>query len=255
MTRRRLLVSGVVVLVVSLIAGGVLLVLAARQVASAIDDMARAPVGCETTLSFTETGTFWAFVETRGSSSGTAGGACELPESWDLSTPPQVDLTLTDASGAGIALVPDPSLDYGVGGSAGTSVASFEIDEPGEYVLRVQSGEAGFAVAVGRNPDDAGLVLGVIALAVAGVGAIVALVLVVKGARRKPPRTAVPPPGAVWRLGMPVPGAPAGSTAPPPPPMWTPPPPAPPAAPPAGGPSSWAPPGWQPPEPTVRDDA
>jgi hypothetical protein len=272
-SRRRLLLAAVGGLVVGLVAGGALLFAASGQVESAVDGLARAPVGCETTLTFTGTGNFWIYVETRGEASAGGEGSCALPPSWDVSSAdaPEVELTLTDSDGGGVALEPGDSLDYDVGSAEGTSVATFELSAPGDYLLRVRSAETGFAVAVGRDPNDAGTVLAVAGVAVAGVAVLVALVLAVKGIRRTAPRTVVAAPGAVWQ-----PGPPDGAAANvPPPPVWTPAPPSAPPPPPSGGPTlpggprlaptsapatpttppTWAPPTWQTPDAPVRDDA
>ena len=59
-------ILGVVALVVGVVGAIVLWVLSSKRYDDAVSDLAPAPVGCDTTLDFDQTGTYTFFVETAG---------------------------------------------------------------------------------------------------------------------------------------------------------------------------------------------
>jgi hypothetical protein len=211
------------VIVLAGVAGGLGLYLwGGARYQSAVGDMARAPVGCTTTLRFTETGRFWMYSERRGELS-QAPGDCDAATSWDIDGElPRVALELVGADGDAASTTRDSSRSYDVGAFTGTSVRSTVITEPGTYTLRVDARSGGFAVAVGRDPAGAGSVLRNLGVMVAAIAVVVAVFVLIIGSRRPSRPT-----------GLAVSEGAAGS--PWAPPVWSPPPaPLPP-------PSSWPP--------------
>ncbi len=69
---------------------------------------------------------------------------------------------------------------YDTATSSGTSVESVAIDVPGDHVLRVESDDAGFVIAVGRDPNDGVLLLRLLAVGVALVGIVIGVSLLVR---------------------------------------------------------------------------
>jgi hypothetical protein len=224
-TTRRSMLTALVVLVVGVLVGLGLYTWGGRLHESAVRDQARAPVGCTTTLRFTETGRFWVFAERRGQLSEVPGN-CAAAASWDIDGElPRLALELLGPDGEEVATVRDSSKSYDVGDFEGTSVRSAVIDEPGLYTLRVDARSGGFAVAVGRDPADAGSVLRNAGVLVAAVAVVIAVLMAFAGPRRS--RRAR--------------NERSGNSAPPTwsPPAWDPPPPASPA--PLPPPSAWPP--------------
>lgn len=255
-----MLVVGALVLVGLAAAAALLWAAGDRRRADNVAGFARAPVGCETTLHFSSTGTFQLYAETSGEFEVLA-GECDAPRGYhrDPGDVPEPNLTLLDPNGDELALAPAAGDDYDVDGFVGTSIHEVRIDSLGDHVLTVEAidGEA-FAVAIGRSADEGVTLLrtGSIAALIAGI--VVGGLLLALGMRRRsvpgpqpepwsPAQTAWPssPPG------FPVPPATTGAAAPgtastPPlsPPTLQEPPPTSPVAPAPGSP--WAPPGAPP---------
>lgn len=203
---------GLFLLLAGLVGGGVLYVLATQRPERAVDGFARAPVGCTTTLEFTETGTFYVFEES---------GAAEAVEveCTQVATP-GVEL---DASFPGDlvpeAVAADDTLSYDIGGVEGRSVRRVEIVEAGQYQVAVVGDDLTKVAAIGRDPDDGVADLRRTALIVAVVGTLVGLaLLVLSGRRSRRAATTAPPDGPGWPTGLtvstdtPEPGAPSAST-------------------------------------------
>jgi hypothetical protein len=240
-----LFIVGLALILVSLVAGGVMLAVAAGQQQTAIEDLARAPVGCLTELDFTETGTFYVYAETRGVIGEVDGTCSNADRDYEFDEAPRVTLVLTDEDDEFLDLERTSGLDYDSGDFAGTAVRRFEITDEGSYILRVESREDDAVVAVGRDVTEVGTGLGAAGLivAVAGVlGGLVVLVLAFVRRRRRgtpepnvpagqvpsaPVAVATPPAPATW--GVPPHTAGPPSTPPPPPApddaFWRPPPP------------------------------
>jgi hypothetical protein len=212
-SRRGLLIGfGVVLVVGGLVAAVALWSLGAERQKSAVEGFARAPVGCDTTLDFVETGEYLVFIETAGQLDGVRGD-CDLEGSYDLSgATPDVAVTVVDPAGESIDLDRSfVSIDYDESGFVGSAAFTLDISETDDHVMRVQSNEGDvFVVAVGRDPSD-----GVAALrggaAIAGLfGLFAGLVFILLGARRSKVTIAAGP----WTPGAPnagpVPFTPVG---------------------------------------------
>lgn len=160
------IVAGIVAVVVGVgvaIAGWFV---AESQVGRAASGLARAPAGCDTTLEFTDTGTFVVFVETTGRLDEVP-GACEAPTRYDHDGElPAVDVAVTGPDGRSVAIVETSVESYATGSFAGEPIGEIVIDGVGRYVVRVQSdattsdlgtSDAGtVVVSVGRDPSAAG---------------------------------------------------------------------------------------------------
>jgi hypothetical protein len=179
---QRVLLVGAVALVASIVATAVLLVVAQRRYDDAVQGLARAPVGCDTTLEFTSLGTFEVFIETRGTLEELAGG-CEAPSTYLRTTerPPRVQLLMVGPSGDGIDFERTSPSTYEADGFAGTAHRRVRVTETGNHVIRVTSPDSDFVVAVGRHPDDAAYPAEQGAIAVGILGGLVAVTLLVWG--------------------------------------------------------------------------
>lgn len=256
--RTGMLAAGVALVVVGVLVAAGLWYAAGERYDDAVRGLARAPVGCDTTLDFATGGTFVLFVETTGTI-GDVAGDCDVPASYDTVSDdlPAVALTLWDPNS--LELDPDDALElernaglsYDAAGFVGQSIRSVEIETPGDHVLRVESDSSDFVIAVGRDPDDGVGTLRAGSIIAALVGLIGGGMLLVIGARRRP---AAVPPGPAWPVG----DSPGWVTTPPTsPPLATPP-----ADPPQGVPGEL--PAWEsvmgppsaplPSAPPVRDD-
>lgn len=136
-----------------------------------IADFARAPAGCDTTLTFERQGRYVVYVETIGAIE-RIDGDCEVEGSYSHpgQTDPVFELVIVDADGTPLALGAHAGIAYDADGYVGSSVASVQIDGPGRYVMRVASPVDDFVVAVGTDPDDAAgvLRLGAISVLIGG---------------------------------------------------------------------------------------
>ncbi|MEX0846717.1 MAG: hypothetical protein WD023_02980, partial [Ilumatobacteraceae bacterium] len=193
--RRRtgLVIVGVVLVVAAIVTTVALLLAASAAADRGVRDLARAPVGCTTTLQFEEGGSFIVYDETVGEIGALEGDCPNGSDEYlfEGSGTPQADLRLVDSSGDVVSLEAEDSKEYDANGSKGTSVASMRIATAGEYRLTVTSSDSNFAVAVGKDPNASadtlrtlGIVFGVLLL-------LAGIVLVVLGLRRRPaPATA-----------------------------------------------------------------
>jgi hypothetical protein len=197
--RTGFLVAGIVVLIVGLIAAVGLWYSAGQRQSDAVRDLARAPVGCDTTLNFEVAGEFLVFLETEGEISAVT-GSCVAPGSFgQLGSPrnlPPVRLALTGPDGSDVALDTRTGVDYDSDGSAGQVIRTFVVGTPGDYVLRVEptngSEPAGYAIAIGRDPSNGVQPLQLGAFAAGITGLIVGLSLIAVSRRRGTPEALVP---------------------------------------------------------------
>jgi hypothetical protein len=248
-----MVLGGLVLVLVSLVAGGVMLFLAAGQQQAAVEDMARAPVDCLTELDFTETGRFYVYVETRGELGELDGTCSNADRDYSFDEVPRVTLVLSDEDDEILELERTSGIDYDIGAFAGTAVRTIEIEDEGSYVLRVESRENDAVVAIGRDVSDVGAGLGAAGLLTAVVGALIGIALVViallRRRRRQRDSSTVAPSAAMGSAGgwAPAPGGGPVAT-PPAPATWGTPPhtvsPGQPAAPtpPSSDDSAWRPP-------------
>lgn len=184
---------GLFLLFAGLVGGGVLYIVALRRPGQAIDGFARAPIGCTTTLEFTETGTFFVYEE--------AGAPVEITTAGcDPAADPSADFGIEFVGDLLPALtVDDGGVSYDVDGFDGRAIQRIEIDVVGTYSVAVSGDDVTVLAAVGRDPDDGVDDLRQLAVIVAGVGAALGLVLLVLAGRRsKHAAVAIMPSGPGW---------------------------------------------------------
>jgi hypothetical protein len=207
---------GLLLLLGGLGAGAVLFVNAGSQYKAAVGNLQRSPVGCDTGLNFTSTGTFTFYVETVGSV-GDLGGDC-VNASRSYARPPDaplpvVALTLKDASGTEVRLDRASGSSYDVGGYVGQVARTITIDQLGQYTLSVESDANDFAIAIGRDPASDYDNQRLVALVAAVGGLVLGARFILLGLRR-----------TVRRAGSAqAPQTPATQPANWPPPVWPPP--------------------------------
>lgn len=214
-SRRRVRVALGAIFVVGGLVGAVVLWNAGSQRrSSAIENYARAPIGCDTTLDFAEPGEYLLFVETTGSLDEVRGD-CEVQGAFDNADGdvPDVDITLVDPDGDDIDVDRSSGdVEYDADGFRGVAQFSVDIEARNDHVLRAESDvDVVVVVAVGRDPNE-GVVAFRTGAVAAGVGGLLAgLVFLFLGVRRS--TTAVPAgpwtPGVAPRPGGFVPGGPA----------------------------------------------
>ena len=218
--RTGVIAIGVVVLVVGAIAALWLWLAADERYDDGVIGLARAPVGCDAVLDFDDTGEFFVFVETTGRVADVRGD-CDVAGVYDLEARPEVDVTVLDPDRRPLELTPDAGVDYDRAGFQGTSVATVEVTEAADHVIRVESDTVGFVVAIGRDPQAGAGVLRVAALGVGVLGGGLGLAIVGLGLRgrrsidERPGRYApmAPTPGESWYATGP-PTSPPGSPPP-----------------------------------------
>lgn len=215
-TSNGLIAAGVVVLIVGLLTAAGLWYSAGQRRDDAVRNLARAPIGCVTTLDFAEPGRYLLFFETRGEIGDIVGDCGEAGEfEWTGASPPSTTVTLTDPEGRPVGFDSVGGISYDAAGSSGSAVQQFSVDTPGDHLMTVDAAPEGFAVAVGRDPNDGVALLRAGAALALAAGVVIGGAMFVLAARRTP----VPP------------GPPAGS--------WL-------HAPPGAAPGAAAHPGWQP---------
>jgi len=229
--RRGLLITGLVVLLVGLIGGGAVIAKGMSNYKNAVHSLARAPVGCTTTLVFDKADKFIVYIETKGKL-GQLSGDCEAKGSeysHEGDKLPKVSLKMTNNAGDEITLPAATGASYDVDGYVGTQNRSLEITAAGTYRMDVESDDTDFAISIGKNPKDDNDLLSVIGGGIALAGLIVGVLLMLLGLRRRKPAPVIV--DARNPMG-PLPGwgaSPYPSTMPPAPPtLGAPPPPPPP---------------------------
>jgi hypothetical protein len=221
--RKGLIVLGLILFLGGLLGGGAIVAKAMSNYEDAVGSLARAPVGCTTTLVFDKPATYTLYAETKGKL-GELGGDCEATAG-TYEHPgdklPKVSLTLEDPNGNPVDLQRGVTASYDANGYVGTAVRTVNIDQAGTYHLNVESDETDFAVSIGKDPKADNEKLTQIGGGVALGGMVLGLILFLLGLRRRRPDVAMtdirnpagPLPG--WPPGPYAGVAPAG---PPPPP-------------------------------------
>lgn len=243
--RKGLLALGGIVLLGGLAAGIGIAGAGQSTYEKAVVNLARVPVGCDTEIEVEDSATFVVYVELAGEIGDLRGDCDNVDTDYERDDEPDVDIAIFDGDDE-VDIERYDGTSYDVDGFVGTAVGRVELEEGESYVVRVQSDDDDFAVAIGRDPKGDADTAATIGVVVAGAGLLVGIVLIVLGLRRRP---IAPGPGLpTFPLGEPTPfGAPApGSAAP----VASPPlaPPAPPALggagmpPPAPESGPWAPP-------------
>ena len=183
---------GLFVLFAGLVGGGVLYVVSQQRPSRTVDGFARAPIGCTTTLEFSETGTFYVFEEA-GIRSESSDAGCS-----PVATPGEA-FGVEFTSVLQPELTSDTSVSYDVDGFDGRSVQRLDIVEPGEYSVAVTGSDLTVVAALGRDPNEGiddlrrtGLVL--------AIGGIVLglLLLTLSGRRSKRASVVTNPEGPGW---------------------------------------------------------
>ncbi len=198
--RPRLLIwLGLAAVVGGVVGAALLYLMSGSADDEAAKKLARAPVGCTTTLQFDRTGTFLFFVETKGSV-GDVGGDCPVTDdSYDSTgSNPDVTLTLVDRDDSDVTIDDSTGVSYDAAGFVGSSIQSVQIDEPGTYRLTVDSPDDEFVISVGTDPNEAADSMKTLAMVVLGVGVVLGAGLLLLGKRRRgaAPAPAVP---AAWQ--------------------------------------------------------
>ena len=186
--RKGPLLVGLVVLVGGVGAGAGLFVNAGSQYKEAVASLQRAPVGCDTELDFSGTGTFTFYIETKGKVGNLRGDCANADAEYSRAAGtklPIVALTLVDVDGAEATLPRASSASYDVDGYVGTAARSVTITKASTYTLSVESDDTDFAVAIGRNPRSDYDSHRLLAMAIGAAGLLLGGLLTVLGMRRK----------------------------------------------------------------------
>lgn len=186
-------VFGLLLVLAGIAGGAVLYMLSVQRPSQAVEGFGRAPIGCTTTLEFTETGTFYVFEE-RGLAVDVPGGGCQ-----PLADPARAfGFELRGPDGP-VVVRPETSIVYDTDEYAGTSVARVEIAAVGRYEIVAVGDDAQVVAAIGRNPDDGVTELRQLAIVVAGIGVLLgALVLLLSGRRSRRAAGPAPVDAPVW---------------------------------------------------------
>jgi hypothetical protein len=169
---------GFIALIGGLVGGGFLYVLAMQRPGDAVDAFARAPIGCTTTLQFTDLGEFYIYEES-------APILQDLPGGCEPTADPAAAFSFRLSGPDGpVAVRPDDSVTYAEGAREGSSVATIEIVTAGQYELAVVGVDPATVAAVGRDPQDGVERLRRLAYAVVAAGAVIGLTLLVVAGRR-----------------------------------------------------------------------
>ena len=181
------IIVGAIALIAGLAAGLALVLVRDEVEKKTVEDFARAPVGCTTSLEFDETGEFVVYIETKGSTPDlggdcdTTGGDYERTDD-DL---PRVALSLLDEDGNELELESADGPDYDTGEFKGVATSTVQIDDAGTYRLTVTSDEADFAIAVGGDASQDADDVKSMGVGLIGLGLVVGGTLLVVGLVRR----------------------------------------------------------------------
>lgn len=217
--RRKLpLLLGAVLLVGGIGAAVAGVVLSSSRLEDGVRQLARAPVGCTTTLEFDKTGTFNVFLETKGTLSDPLKGDCAAKDQYDRGDDdaPDVTLTLKDGNDEEVTIEESSGPSYDAAGFVGSAIGKVTIEEAGTFRLKVDSDSDDFAIALGKDPDGDATTLKTIGLAAGGAAALLGLVLLLLGMRRRPAPAPVGVPPSPWNAGPAAAPSVPGYVAPPP---------------------------------------
>jgi hypothetical protein len=193
-----LMIFGLIVLLAGLIGGGLMVMKSTSNYEDSVKSLARAPVGCTTTLVFDKLGTFTVYIETKGKVADLSGGCDSSGSNYDHKGDklPRVSLTLTNATGDEIDLARGASGSYDVSGYKGEAYRTVKIEDAGTYRLDVESDDTDFAMSIGKNPKKDSDQLKTLGGGVGLVGLVLGLTLFLIGLRRRPAGAAPVPPAA-----------------------------------------------------------
>jgi len=183
---------GFILLFAGLIGGGVLFVLSLHRHDKAIENFARAGVGCTTSLEFSKSGTFYVYQETAGTFDPQEIG-CE-PQA----TPDQA-FSVKFSGPSPVSPRPDDSISYDTGDFTGASLARFEVTQSGTYEIVVGGDSTDVWAAIGRDPSDNVDEMRQGAIIIAAIGVVLGgLLLALAGWRSKRASTPSIPEGPGW---------------------------------------------------------
>ena len=203
------------VLLVGLLGGIAMLLLSGARREATVEGLARAPIGCTTTLDFAKAGSYVVFVETRGTIGAVRGDCPNANRSYDhQGQVPDVEVDLVDLDGSSLVLTADRSITYGEAGFVGSSLARVEVSVAGEYLLTATSDVSDVVVSIGKNPDDAASVLTVGGYVAMAAGLLVGGVMLALALRRPRRDGEGSGPGQVYIPVQQVPVTPTYSTPP-----------------------------------------
>jgi hypothetical protein len=222
--RKGLMLFGLIFLVAGLAGAVVVASKATANYESAVKSLARAPVGCTTTLVFDKAATFNVFIETKGKLADLSGDCDANGVGYDHAGDklPKPSMTLLDNSDNQVDLQRGATATYDVGGYVGTAVRTVTIAKAGTYKLDVESDDTDFAVAIGKDPQTDSETMKRVGGAIGLGGIVLGLPLLLLGLRRRPPATIA---GDIRNPAAPMPGWPPGpyaGTMPPAPPTMPP---------------------------------
>lgn len=211
-SRKRLIPVGALLAGLGVLGGVTCAGLMVKRMGDAAEALARAPIGCTTTLDVSDPGTFNVYLETRSQLAEVPGG-CPARTGIIQHGPQPVlapQIRLVDPSGGSVVVRSASKLSYDVGRYRGELLGVARLDVPGEYQLVVDGNDPTLVVAVGarsRDPLRAGAALLIAMLALFAV-AVVGVVVFVVGLRNRSKRLAqspwpLPPPGSGWGHGPP----------------------------------------------------
>lgn len=192
---------GLFILFAGLVGGGVLYVVSQQRPSRTVDGFARAPIGCTTTLEFSEIGTFYVFEEA-GIRSESSDAGCS-----PVATPGD-EFGIEFTSDLQPELTSDTTVSYDVDGFDGRSVQRVEITEPGEYSVAVTGSDLTVVAALGRDPNEGIDDLRRTGLIVAIAGIVLGLLLLtLSGRRSKRAAVLTTPEGPGWGTSTPRPAS------------------------------------------------
>lgn len=185
--RKGLIVLGIVLLLGGVLGGGAMVTKGMSNYEESVKSLARAPVGCTTTLVFDKPATFTVYAETEGQL-GDLSGDCEANGD-EYNFPgdrlPRVSMTLVDSNGDEVDMERGADASYDVDGYTGTGIRTLTIEDAGTYRLNVESDDGEFAVAIGKDPKKDSELLQMIGGGVALAGFVLGLLFILLGLRRR----------------------------------------------------------------------
>lgn len=222
--RPALTALGIVLIVAGIGGAAALFVAGSQRYSDGIEQLARGPANCVTTLDVAKDATYYFYVENKGEVDDVRGNCPSLGESFDVDGDGDARLSLSDDNGDAVRLRRADGTTYDSGGYHGELVRSARLDE-GRYQLAVEADDD-VVVAVGRDVEDlktnlllpiivglAGLALGLAVVLLGRRGGSAAPARGPASSASPSPSAAAPAPptafgGSGLGAGYPAPGAP-----------------------------------------------
>lgn len=157
-----------------------------------VADLVRVPAGCATTVDVSASGTYFVYVETKGRVD-SIDGCDNDSRTYNTDSAPDVDVTILDRAGDMVEQTSDDTVSYSTPSGVGRSIGSFEVAEPGRYVIEVRSATRSAVVTVGVDAAVEKNRLVLIAVVGVLVGLLMmAVALIATVRRRRRPATTGP---------------------------------------------------------------